>query len=182
MLAVWLLVATLCPAPLAAMSNDDFLNLCAETDLPGQADAIKKAIDGGADVNYTGPEGLTPLMVFVAGHNDGDWQVVASVRALLKAGSNVNSRSREGGTALTYAVLHKAGPRIISTLIQHGAEVNQGVSGRGGLTPLMLAASLEPDPIISALLLAAGADPLQWPAALRRPAGRPGPAPLHPGA
>lgn len=153
------LVAALWASPLAAYNNDDFLNLCAESGLPGQADAIKKAIDEGADVNYAGPEGLTPLMVFVAGHNDADWQAVASVRALLKAGAQVNAKSREGGTALSYAVLHKAGPRIISTLIQHGAEVNLGVSGRGGLTPLMLAASQEPEPIISALLLAAGADP-----------------------
>ncbi len=142
---------------LSAMTNEEFLDLCAGGDGPGDADAIKRAIDGGADVNFVGPEGVTPLMVFVAAHSDRDWQAVASVRALLKAGARVNARSKEGATALSYAVLHKAGPRIVSTLIQHGAEVNLGVEAGGGVTPLMIAASADPCPLVSALLLAAGA-------------------------
>ncbi len=145
------------PAPASALTDEEFLELCAGQRGPSGAAAIKKAIDSGADVNFVGPGGITPLMVFVSSHQDGDWQAVSGLRILLKAGAEVNARSQDGGTALSYAALNKAGPRIISTLIQHGADVNQGVQAGGGVTPLMIAASLDPDPVVSALLLAAGA-------------------------
>ena len=144
-------------APLGAMSNEEFLSLLAGESGPVDPAAIRQAIAEGADVNQAGPGGVTPLMVFVSTHNDSDWQGAAVLDILLKAGAQINAKSQEGGTALSYAVLHKAGPRLVSALIQRGADVNLGVSSRGGLTPLMIAAGTDPDPVVSALLLAAGA-------------------------
>ena len=140
-----------------AMSNEDFLSLCAGDSGPVDVAAVSRAISDGADVNYAGPGGVSPLMVFVSAHNDADWQATAVVDVLLKAGAKINAKSQEGGTALSYAVLHKSGPRLVSALIQRGADVNLGVSSRGGLTPLMIAAGTDPDPVICALLIAAGA-------------------------
>lgn len=141
----------------AAITNEEFMEICAGERGPSGAAAIKSALDAGAEVNFSGPGGITPLMVFVSSHQDGDWQAVSGLRILLKAGAELNAKSADGGTALSYAVLNRAGPRIISTLLQHGADVNQGVEAGGGVTPLMIAASLDPDPVVSALLLAAGA-------------------------
>ncbi|MDR0881098.1 MAG: PQQ-binding-like beta-propeller repeat protein [Candidatus Adiutrix sp.] len=152
-------MAGACPGLALAFNGEEFLSLCAGEGGPVEVEALQKALDGGAEVNFAGPRGLTPLMAFVAGHSDRDLSAVAALRVLLQAGAKINATSQEGATALSYAVLHKAGPRLIAALLQEGAEVNLGVSGRGGLTPLMLAASLEPDPVVTALLLAAGADP-----------------------
>jgi hypothetical protein len=144
-------------APLGAMTNEEFLTFLAGESGPADAAAMKAALDSGVDVNYRGPGGVTPLMVYVSARRDGDWQAVAALRVLLKGGAEINALNDQGASALSYAVLHRAGPRLVSTLLQHGADVNLGVSAGGGVTPLMIAASGDPDPVLSALLLAAGA-------------------------
>lgn len=143
-------------SPTWAMGGEDFLALCAEN-TPGSGQAIRAAIAGGANVNYSGPKGLSPLMVFVGSHNDQSLEAAGTLKAFLAAGADINARSEDGTTALSYAVVNKAGPSLISILLRHGADPNLGVVSRGGLTPLMIAASVEPDPLVSALLLAAGA-------------------------
>ncbi len=145
----------------AAPTGDEFLELVA-----GKSTvlAMKEALDDPSAppdlVNYRGPEGLTPLMVYVGSHQDNDRQALAGLELLLIAGADLNAVSTSGGTPLGYAVLHKSGPRLVSKLLAAGADPNQPIEAAGGSTALMLAAKLEPDTLVSAALLAAGADPL----------------------
>ncbi|MDR3038670.1 MAG: hypothetical protein LBV21_05220 [Candidatus Adiutrix sp.] len=155
--AVWLLGLGPAARPAAALTNEEFLSLCAGE--KGRADplALRRALAAGADVNFTGPKGLTPLMAFVGAHRDADREALAGLRVLLAAGADLTARGEEGGTALSYAILRRSGPRFISALLAAGAPADGPVGPRGEVTALLLAAGLEPDPLVSALLLAAGA-------------------------
>ena len=151
-----MLLVLLSPASLWALSGDEFLALCAESG-PESIPAVRQAIEEGAEVNYVGPGGLRPLMVFVGSHSEAELETASALRAFLAAGADLNAQNDDGATALSFAVLRRSGPRLISLLLRNGADPNLGVSARGGLTPLMIAAGVEPDPLVSALLLAAGA-------------------------
>jgi uncharacterized protein len=86
---------------------------------------------------------------------------------LLKAGADVHATDKNGVTALHHAVRFRS-PTAVTTLIEHGANVNQACR-RNGSTPLHRAATQTGAPgtagkrqaagEIIRILLAAGADP-----------------------
>ena len=141
-----------------ALPDAEFLSLCAGERGYVVPQTLKKALADGANVNFTGPRGMTPLMAFVSAHREADREALAALKVLLAAGPNLEAHSEEGGTALGYAILNQAGPRVISALLTAGAEVGTPIGPQGsGLPPLLLAAGLEPDPLVSALLWIDGA-------------------------
>ena len=86
---------------------------------------------------------------------------------LLKAGADIHATDKNGVTALHHAVRFRS-PAAVQTLIEHGANVNQGCQ-RTGSTPLHRAVTQTGTPgtagkghaarEIIRILLAAGADP-----------------------
>ncbi|MDR2725340.1 MAG: hypothetical protein LBC90_04600 [Candidatus Adiutrix sp.] len=152
-----ILAALFWAGPAAALTDAEFLSLCAGERGRVSPLALKKALAEGANVNFTGPRGLTPLMAFVSTHREADRETLPGLKVLLAAGPDLEARSEEGGTALGYALLNQAGPRVIAALLAAGAEVRAPIGPQGGLPPLLLAAGLEPDPLVSALLWAGGA-------------------------
>ncbi len=80
---------------------------------------------------------------------------VATVRALLDSGADVDGAQPDGTTALHWAVFRQQG-EIVRLLIEAGTDVN--VANELGATPLWLAADNGDAELIEALL-AAGADP-----------------------
>ena len=141
----------------AALAEAEFLSLAAGERGHVSPTALKKALAGGANVNFVGPRGLTPLMAFVSAHRETDREALAGLNVILAAGPDLEARSEEGGTALGYAILNRAGPRVIAALLAAGAKARTPLGPQGDLTPLFLAAGLEPDPLVSALLWAHGA-------------------------
>gem|GEM_PF-2874885 len=135
-----------------ALAGGEFLNLCAGERGRVSPAALKKALAEGANINFTGPRGLTPLMAFVSAHREADREALASLKVILQAGPDLEARSEEGGTALGYAILNRAGPRVIAALLAAGAGARTPLGPQGHLPPLLLAAGLEPDPLVSALL------------------------------
>ena len=150
--------ALLAAGQASAMTDYEFLSLCAGERGRIVPQTLKKALTDGANINFTGPRGLTPLMAFVSAHREADREALAALRILLAAGPDLEVRSEEGGTALGYAILNQAGPRVIAALLAAGADVRTPIGPKDGLPPLGLAAGLEPNPLVSALLLAGGAD------------------------
>ena len=78
----------------------------------------------------TGGGGLTAL-VFAAREND-----IASSRALLDAGADVNQQTEYGWTALLTAINNR-NYQLATLLVERGADVN--LANKGGWTPLYLA-------------------------------------------
>jgi len=141
----------------AALTEAEFLNLCAGERGRVSPLTLKKALAEGGNVNFAGPRGLTPVMAFVSAHRESDREALASLKVLLAEGPDLETRSEEGGTALGYALLNQAGPRIIAALLAAGADARTPIGPQGGLPPLLLAVGLEPDPLVSALLWIGGA-------------------------
>lgn len=87
-----------------------------------------------------------------------DWEIVTrgEIQTRLDAGA-VNATDNIGNTALIYATRYNLTPKIITTLIDAGADVN--ATDTSGLTALMRAAryNSSPEMIITALINA-GAD------------------------
>ncbi|MDR2935195.1 MAG: hypothetical protein LBV70_04865, partial [Candidatus Adiutrix sp.] len=158
---VWALAglfwAGLAAGQAAASSDEEFLSLCAGEKGHAAPLTLKKALAEGANVNFAGPRGRTPLMAFVSAHRETYREALDGLKVILAAGPNLEAKSEEGGTALGYAILNRAGPRVIAALLAAGAEAQTPIGPQGGLPPLWLAAGLEPDPLVSALLWAGGA-------------------------
>ncbi|MDR1874858.1 MAG: ankyrin repeat domain-containing protein [Synergistaceae bacterium] len=140
--------------------------------VPGQSGVILDAIREGADVNVSSGGGFTPLMLAALLNDD-----PVIVRALIEAGADVNAETREGMTALTWALqaetqnpddgdlrgfLERDRRRVEAAmlLVESGADVNVACCSprRMRWTPLLFA-TLAPDrnaEVIGAML-AAGA-------------------------
>lgn len=89
------------------------------------------------------------MFSFIAGSGD-------TVLKLMENGSDVNARDADGRTALIEALAteNDIPTEVIRILIGKGAGVNVRIAG--GITPLMIAVSYDPE--IVRLLIAAGAD------------------------
>ena len=110
-----------------AMPDFKFIALCKE----GKPEAIRKALNEGANVNAKNHIGETALM-FAVKHNNR-----RAVRAILDAGPDINARGYEGQNALMYAARFNNDSEIIRLLLYAGADVNAKDSN--GWTPLMSA-------------------------------------------
>ena len=90
-----------------------------------------------------------------------NWWKTASLEDVAKElanGASVKERNKYGWTPLMYASRHNENPEIITTLLKHGASVNErGLVGIIDLTPLILASESNQNPEIITTLLKHGA-------------------------
>ncbi len=94
----------------------------------------------------------------------------ADISRCLKAGADVNARTKNGFTPLHRAAEHSTTPAVVTVLVKAGADVNART--KIGWTPLYVAARNSTTPAIVTALLKAGADvnartefgltPLHW--------------------
>jgi ankyrin repeat protein len=131
----------------AAMSGDDFIELCKS----GTPYEVAAAIEGGADVNARDYKGRTPLMWTVYFSSE-DHDIIPLI---LKGGADVNARDEEGKTALILAS-DSGDPQKAFILLKNGALVNE--RDNEGWTALMNAAAFNANPEIVSVLLEGGAD------------------------
>jgi ankyrin repeat protein len=92
----------------------------------------------------------SPALLKAAEHGD-----LKKIRELLAQGKNVNSRNRDGSTALAEAVLARQAAAV-RVLLDQGADLN--ATDKEGITPLMWAANRGFYHLVK-LLLEQGADP-----------------------
>lgn len=115
----------------------------------GHADAAKKLVEVGVDIDAADPRGWTPLMYAAANEQP---KVVAE---FLELGADPNVTSQDGLTALHMAVASNS-KKIVESLVQAAADPN--VPDKKGNTPLLLAVAADSSELVE-LLIAAGADP-----------------------
>jgi len=125
----------------------------------GQAEVVETLLRAKASIDLRDSEGMTPFL-FAAGGRKRILELspgtMKSLRVLLEAGSDVNTSSIRGLTALSLAC--KAGsPTVTSFLLSRNANPDQDVSGNS-LSPLCSAAHRGHVKIME-LLLAGRADP-----------------------
>ncbi len=107
----------------------------------------------GGDVNRTDNDGKTPLMLAMQGEDN-----AALTDFLIAKGANVNTRSKQGDSALLLGT-GIADAETIRTLLKHGAEVN--VADKDKNSPLHYAAFRGSIPIVEMILaLGAKIDPI----------------------
>jgi uncharacterized protein len=124
------LVAALCMSTLLSAAASDAR--VAEAAMRGDAEAVRKLLKDGADVNSAQGDGMTAL------HWAAMKDQVALAEMLLYAGANVKATTRMGGyTPLTMAAKN-GNAALIAALLKGGADANTATST--GVTPLMLAA------------------------------------------
>jgi len=111
--------------------------------------ALAVSLDQQTDVDRSGDDGKTALMV-AAGVGD-----LGLLKSLLAAGADVNRRNRGAGTALMFAAQYGE-MACAERLIAAGADVN--LIGAKGFTALMIAVLKGRQSIVD-LLLVTGADP-----------------------
>lgn len=107
----------------------------------GCTDIVDMLIEHGASIFSRDYEGNTPLILSAkAGH-------YLIMKALIKAGCDVNAANYDGTTSLHYAC-HKA--RGYQTLLDAGADPD--VKDKDNITPLLMAASEGLDTVVKALV------------------------------
>jgi ankyrin repeat protein len=101
-------------------------------------DVVLHLIFKGADVNFKGKDGRTPLM-WAAGNS------FESTKILLENGADVNAKGNDGMTAFiqsTFGILSKkVTTDVMDLLLEHGADVNSELTGKdaSGWTALLFA-------------------------------------------
>ena len=128
------------------MSYSFFPSLC----FTGTLDAIKKAVNAGANVNSAEYDGYTGLIYAAFGNKNPD-----VISFLLDAGADLNAVTTEGKSALILALDGNENPEVIFRLIKAGADVN--IVDSNGWSALMYALERRNEEIILALINA-GAD------------------------
>ena len=131
----------------AAMSDNDFLQLC----VSGTAQELEGAIKNGANVRIRSGDGFTALMAAALSNPRTD---VISI--LLQNGLDVNDKSERGQTALIAAASYNLNPEVVYILLNNGADVN--IKDESGWTALLGAAWRNPHPEVISELLRYGAD------------------------
>jgi ankyrin repeat protein len=100
--------------------------------------------DARASVNERTRGGCTPLRFAVRRGGP------AVVQFLVRAGAEVNARTKSGDTALHNAAAHNPDARVIDALIAAGADVDP--ANKHNRTPLLMAARSNNDAVVAALL------------------------------
>lgn len=123
---------------------------CATNSLPLAAEAgnsaqIQALLHEGVAVDQRGGSGDETALMIAARHGS-----LGIVRALLKAGADINARSKYGDTALT-AATYFCHSQVVEFLLDHGADVNVKNYGYGS-SPLMLAAECDDVTSVKALI------------------------------
>jgi ankyrin repeat protein len=121
-----------------------------EASFEGRINAVRAALNDGADVSAVGENGRTALMLAAYG---GHHKIV---ELLLDLGADVNQRAPDGFTALIFAASGPS-PATVELLLNHDAEVDVREQGEQ-FTALMYAAS-EGEIENVKLLLRYGANP-----------------------
>jgi ankyrin repeat protein len=133
------------PSVLAEYSVTDLVDAAKR----GDYHAAHFLIEGGTDLEATGPMGSTALRwAAIRGH----WRILSE---LVAAGAAANAISWDGGSPL-HGACHHDNPTAVALLIQAGADIH--LQNNWGRAPLHVAARrgcLQ----VAELLLAAGADP-----------------------
>jgi cell wall assembly regulator SMI1/ankyrin repeat protein/predicted DNA-binding WGR domain protein len=112
----------------------------------GNGTIAEMLIAAGANVNFVGQYGATPLHRVVHG-KEADRVKIA--RLLIDRGADVNARQKHGRTVLQIAA-DNCSVELIQLLLKHGAEVN--AQSNSGETPLISAAHSKRDDVIRCLL------------------------------
>lgn len=114
-LSLVVLTLAVSAAPALAGADDDFIDLCGR----GTPEAVRAAIDAGANVNARDDDRETALME--AAEKNSNPEVIT---VLLKAGADVNARDDDGETALIRAADESSNPEVVTVLLKAGANVN----------------------------------------------------------
>jgi ankyrin repeat protein len=131
------------------LTDEEFLELCEE----GAYQEIEAAIKNGANVNATGNDGYTALMVAALYSENPE-----AIRILIENGADVNAANNYGNTALILALAgwKNSNPEVIRILIENEADVN-AVNNYGN-TALILAGWKNSNPEVIKILIENGAD------------------------
>ena len=110
----------------------------------GNLAGVESALTGGANVNESNGEGISPLIIAAyAGH-------IRIVEVLLGAGANPNHLNKDGESALHTSAASPHAGEIVSRLIGAGGRIE--VRDRWGRTPLKVHAQLGRTNAVKALL------------------------------
>ena len=115
---------------------------CLATSIP----ATRLLLERGADLEARDWQGRTPLSVAVQARSS------ALVRVLLSAGANCNAIDRDGETVLNVAICEDTTPGFDSVSVLLGGGALPRAPGRGGHTPMTLAATFGLVPVVKMLL------------------------------
>ncbi len=113
----------------------------------GDLEAVKKIVEGGADVNAKGDDTFHSPALLTAAEN-GHTQIVAY---LISKGANVNAFNDVGFTALAYVARYGKDVKIAQMLVDAGADINWNHAM--GKTPLMWAVEYNHAETVKYLLL-----------------------------
>ncbi len=114
--------------------------------------AVELAIAGGAYLNKTYDNDLTPLMnALTVPHTD-----IRLIRRLISSGADARYIAPDGNTPLLLALQTNASPVTLQLLLNAGA--NPNLANKEGYTPLLAALTRSQTPETIKILLNAGAD------------------------
>ncbi|MPT15727.1 MAG: ankyrin repeat domain-containing protein [Microbacterium sp.] len=115
----------------------------------GDADAVRRALDAGADIEARGDGGMTPLITATKANH------VDAARLLIEAGADVNAKDDIQDSAYLYAGA-RGHDGILRMTLAHGADLRS--TNRFGGTALIPASERGLLPTVE-ILLEAGVDP-----------------------